>query len=171
MKLLADAAASVSYAAALLGVVTHAANNYAETSWRADGSAVVVHHRDAVPLPFNDARRHQAMRRADAAPRTSARSDKAPDKPLPATAPMAPTPTGGIAPAVHGRSQAAAVARRRHEEEVRGVQAWVKDLAHRNLQPAPDAGNAQARLAALRERIARRSMPSNSFFNMHENHA
>jgi len=160
MKLLADAAATVSYAAALLGVVTHAANNYAETSWRADGSAVVVHHRDALPLPFNDARRHQAMRRADAAPRAAARNDKTPDKPLPTAAPAAPTATGGTAPAAHGRSQTAAVARRRHEDEVRGVQAWVKDLAHRNLQPAPDAGNAPARLAALRERIAKRQMPS-----------
>jgi len=160
MKLLADADASVSCAAALLGVVTHAANNFAETSWRADGSAVVVHHRDALPLPYNDARRHQAMRRADAAPRTSARSNKEPSEPLPVAAPMAPAPAGGSAPAAHGRSQAAAVAMRRQEDEVRGVQSWVKDLANRGLQPAPNAGNAQARLEALRQRIAGKSMPA-----------
>jgi len=163
MKLLADAAATVSYAAALLGVVTHAANNYAETSWRADGSAVVVRHRDAMPLPFNDSRRHQAMRRADAAPRAASRNDKPDDKPLPTTAPVAPLPASdGTAPATHGRSQAAAVLQRRQEDEQRGVQAWVKDLARRNLQPAHDAGHAPERLAALRERIAAKQQMRNS---------
>jgi len=95
------------------------------------------------------------MRRVDAAPRAASRQDKPDDKPLPTTAPAAPLPAaGGTAPATHGRSQAAAVLQRRHEDEQRGVQSWVKDLARRNLQPAHDAGSAPERLAALRGRIA-----------------
>ena len=158
--MLADATAAVHYSAALLGVVTRAANNFSETTWRGDGSAVVVKRRDALPLPFDDRRRHQAMRRADAAPRATGDKTKPEDKPLPATASTTSSPpAGGTAPADHGRAQAAALRQRHHEAQQRGVQAWVQDLAHRGLQPAHNAGQAAQRLAALRERIvAKQSM-------------
>ena len=122
MRILADATAAVHYSAALLGVVTHTANNFCETSWRDDGSAVVIKHRDALPLPFDDRRRHQAMRRADAAPRTPAAQTTLAANPLPAATPTAPPPpAGGTALASHGRSQAAALQQRQHEAEQRGV--------------------------------------------------
>jgi len=154
-RLLADAAAAVHYSAALLGVVTHAANNFSETSWRGDGSAVVVKHRDALPLPYDDRRRHQAMRRADAAPRTTNSEPKPERKLPPTTAPETPsTSSSAAAPLDHARTQAAALRQRQQEAQQRGLQTWLQDLARRDLQPAENAGQAQQRLTALRARIA-----------------
>jgi len=154
-SLLSDAAAAVHFSAALLGVVTHAANNFAETSWRGDGSAVVVKHRDALPLPYDDHRRHQAMRRADAPPRTTSDAPK-PEKKLPTTT-AHETPSASssaAAPLDHAHSQATALRQKQQEAQQRGLQAWLQDLARRDLRPAADAGLAQQRLAALRARIA-----------------
>jgi len=45
---------AVEFCAATLGMVTFAANNFRESSLRADGSYVYAHRRDACPIPFLD---------------------------------------------------------------------------------------------------------------------
>jgi len=51
-RLVAEAHQAVEFSAALLGLTTHAANNYLTTEWRADGSAHSLVRRDSQPPAF-----------------------------------------------------------------------------------------------------------------------
>ena len=140
--MLDTAARVVEHAAALLGLHTHAANNYPSTSWREDGTAHTTMMRDAMPRPYWA---HGTGERPHAAgasrPRTGLRGSAAPP----------PTPAPPPAPA--GRTHKARTAKddKAAQQEARFQAAWHQERAEVERKPQPTA--ARDRLEALKQRI------------------
>jgi len=162
LKLLHAANAAAQHAGACLGLTTFAANNYRETAWRPDGTAVATLYRDAWLPPFLD--RGTGHRTKATGPRPPAQNAE----PQPAETQNASgaAERNALEAAARSRLQhsRAASARARAstrlkdaEAEARGLQAWLADKA---AEPKPDpapASSATERLEALRRRVAARA--------------
>ena len=165
-QLLQDAADLVEHHAALLGWVTHDANNYVVSSTRPDGTYCQVRRRDAMPAPFDA--RGVGVRPHATGPRGAASAR--PDGTRPTDGTGAPSALSPAAPSDVDRVAAdraqwvrEAGARRRVEADRRADDAeaasmrqWWLGQAQRPRRPAPGLTAAE-RLEALRQRVATRS--------------
>jgi len=150
----------VEHSTAVLGVATHAANNFQESCWTDAGRLVLATRRDAAP---------PALNKGSWGPRTAPPTADA-------TGPQPPPPPDSAAAARaaardeaerhlteqrdHRLAARGRAAQRRHADEaqaeLRFRTAWHADLRERQLQPA-DGPCAADRLAALRERLRQRA--------------
>ena len=143
----ASAALAAGHAAALLGVVTHAANNFQESHWDQEGRLHTRTYRDAWLPPFLD---HASGARSG---QRGSRGAVAKAREQPAElAPCAATPSVAD-------SARAAKAKAREQQELReearegrALQTWLSDCAA-TLRPAAGP-TATERLEAVRRRIA-----------------
>jgi hypothetical protein len=143
----ASAAQAAGHAAALLGVVTHAANNFQESHWDQEGRLHTRTYRDAWLPPFQD---HASGARSG---QRGSRGAVAKAREQPAElAPCAATPSVAD-------SARAAKAKAREQQELReearegrALQTWLSDCAA-TLRPAAGP-TATERLEAVRRRIA-----------------
>ena len=158
--LLHDANQAVEYSAAVLGMATLGANHFVETTWRDDGTACSVVHRDAMPPAFN-ARGRGVRPGADSRRPTLAAPERGdtPSHPTAASSEAAALESANAARLEHhkaakGRAKQLEL-QRALDAEARGHQAWLRDRA---AAPAPappaDRPSATERLEALRMRIA-----------------
>ena len=158
--LLDDAFKAVEYSAACLGVVTHAANNFRETAWRADGSACAVVHRDAQPPAF-------LARGTGQRPKaTGKRKARSCPPPLP-PASSEPHLSGEQLLQAQREHQKTAKARMRQaavdiadSQEVRAMHSWYLGMAAASAARAapPASTSAPANMAALAARIRAKSL-------------
>ena len=130
------------HAAAVAGIVTHAANNRFTSTTLPDGS--YLHHktRDAAPPPST----HKATGEED-------RKDKVVNATAPATTPAREPPTApGTAATRTGTSTRTTLLREAARQEARFVQNWHLDMAAKPRAPLQGPTGAE-RLEALRLRI------------------
>jgi len=163
LKLLKAAAGATEHAGACLGLTTFAANNYRETSWRPDGTAVAALHRDAWLPPYLD---------RGAGHRPRATGSRQPDHTDEAKRTAEAHAENGDAE--HHALEAAARAQRAHakaatarareatrlkadEAEARGLQTWLADKAAGAATRATSTTSAAERMEALRQRVAARA--------------
>ena len=138
--LLANAAAAVTFHAAMAGITSHASNNSPTSSIAEDGTTVTTLARDATPpLPRSGAWGPRA--KCDPAEQAV---------PAPAAARSAPTTTQAGAKT---RSKQKA-AEEEERKEARFLHGWFRERAGQTHAVLPDA---QARMAALLERVRERA--------------
>ena len=155
--LLKQAGRASDFAAASLGLVTQAANNYLHTEWGEDGRPTTATKRDAWLPPY-------LHRGGGHRPRaTGSRKRKRGDE-----EPGAPSPTARLeelqdleaaaaeklrhAKEARGRARAR-TALQQAEQEGRAIQAWFSERALVPVQKDPAAPSAAERLAAVRRRV------------------
>jgi len=163
LKLLKAAAGATEHAGACLGLTTFAANNYRETTWKPDGSAVALLHRDAWLPPYLD---------RGAGHRPKATGSRQPEQTTQAK--DTAEAHAGNGRAEHDALEAAARDRREHakaaaarakeatrlkaaEAEARGLQTWLADRAAGEATRPTTATSASERMEALRQRVAARA--------------
>ena len=165
-----DAGETVEFCAATLGMVTFAANNFRESSLRADGSYVYAHRRDACPIPFLDPTqrplRRTARGRDAASAAASASAASAPPPPPTASTRLDTgeqdqhaTELAALARGAKARAATAAALKEEHAQR-RFTQSWHLERAAAAAQRAPQPTPGQARLEALRLRVLARSSPA-----------
>jgi len=141
-------------------MATRGANQFVETTWRDDGSACSVVHRDAMPPAFN-ARVRGVRPGAGSRTPTLATPEggDTQDHPTAASREAAALESANAARLAHhkaARGRAKQLELQRDlDAETRGHQAWLREKA---AAPAPappaDRPSATARLEALRLRVA-----------------
>jgi len=157
-RLLRTADRLVEHSAAVLGLQTHAANNYQHTAWRDDGTAYTTKLRDATPRPYwahgTGARPNATGTRAK-----QPNPDTEPTKEGATSAPLlaAPTETASERPREADRRLRAQSARqdKQAQEETRFQTSWHLDRAQEQRTPQPYT--AAARLEALKQRVLKRA--------------
>jgi len=167
-RLVAEACQAVEFSAALLGLTTHAANNYLTTEWRADGSAHTLVRRDSQPPAY------YAKGRGT---RPKATGPRAPPPPPPAP----PAPTRAHSDADNARLEELHRAQLEHRRgakarakqaaegledarEARALASWHLDraTAQASARP-PEQPTAAQRLEALRLRVRTRQTDAPTF--------
>jgi len=144
------------YAAATLGMVTHASNNARMSKLRPDGTYHLAVCRDACPPAYLNTVGRTLRRKPR--PRSSPPAAAAKDQPASdaTRAEQLATERAAWAKGARGRAKAAEDDKRA-EGDKRFLQAWLKDKAAGTPTPAPDRPDARGRLEAIRRRIAARA--------------
>jgi len=164
--LLKQAGRASDFAAASLGLVTHAANNYLHTDWGHDGTPTTTKKRDAWLPPYLN--RGGGHRPRATGTRKRKRGEEQPGAPSPAAQreelqALETAAAERLKHAKEARGRARALTTLREaEREGRAVQAWYSQRAQAPIQREPGTPSAAERLAALRQRVLAKAATSHA---------
>ena len=165
LRLLKNASDATEHAGACLGLATHAANNYRETSWRPDGTAVQTLRRDAWLPPYLDrgaGHRAKASGKRPLPQPTPAQADRDPNTDELDALERAAREQLLHAKGASGRAKTATKLREA-EAEGRGLQTWLTDKAAGAQPQRPQTGPTPAeRMEALRQRVVMKASTSHA---------
>ena len=151
--MLEAAGKAVEHSAAVLGAVTHTANNFQVSAQLADGAYCLTRHRDACPPAFENTSGRAARRRE------RRETDDAGTPQRPAQRPAQEQLLSATAAFAKGKAERAHAARQGRDDaaQARFAEAWLADRAAAKPSAAAPAQTARERLEALRRRVAEKA--------------